>query len=133
MGKNHTTKSGKKVAKPKHNSWKNDDKNQTQRVVRTRSNHGQAWAPETRELQVNGKDMFKILRGQKQDGAKTKKNMSFTTFEAYGMLTKVSKKQTGDEDLTLRSNLLDLGLGSIVSSEEEMKSRFGRIDEMLGS
>ena len=77
--------------------------------------------------------MFKILRGQKQDGAKTKKNMSFTTFEAYGMLTKVSKKQTGDEDLTLRSNLLDLGLGSIVSSEEEMKSRFGRIDEMLGS
>ena len=49
------------------------------------------------------------------------------------MLTNVSKRQADDEVLTLRSSFLDLGLGSVVSSEDEKKSCFGRIDEMLGS
>ena len=59
--------------------------------------------------------------------------MSFTTFEACIILIKVSEKQIGDETMTLRSSLLDLGLGSVVSSEDETKSRFGRVEEMLGS
>jgi len=64
---------------------------------------------------------------------KPQENMSFTTFEACIILMEVSEKQIGDETMTLRSSLLDLGLGSVLSSEDETKSRFGRVEEMLGS
>jgi hypothetical protein len=77
--------------------------------------------------------MFRMLSGRMRVGTELEKSMNLTTFEALVILTKVGENQAGKETMTLRSDLLDLGLESVAPIEDETKSRFGRIEEMLGS